>query len=66
MNDSTGIDGPTRSFGRMTAMPRIYDTPVMGFGPIDKSVSVRPSFFRIPANVTSGDKDTLHPFRETS
>lgn len=44
MNDPVGV-GPIGNFGRMTAAPRIYGTPVTGLGSIDKSVTVRPFFF---------------------
>lgn len=51
MNDPVGVDRPIGSFGRMTAAPSIYGTPATGPGSIDKSATVRPSFFRIPADV---------------
>lgn len=65
MNDPTGTDGPIKSFGRMTATPRIYGTPVTALGSIDKSVTVRPFLF-FGSRSPSGGKDTLHPSRETS
>jgi len=66
------VDGPTGSFGRMTASSRIYGTPVAGFSSIDKS-AILPFFLlllhspsrppRIRGSTVTRGEDTLRPVR---